>query len=90
MMEKEQADSNATVAKQLSLHEKVIDCTAKDNQRMHYVALAALAFCLIASVALAYLQAYKAAGIVGGITVVGVVGSFLRSQFKGGDSKEQE
>ena len=82
MIEREQEASNTTVSKQLEIHEKVIGCTAKDNARAQYVALSALALCLAASVALAFLHAKAAASIVGGTTVMGVVGTFIRGKVK--------
>lgn len=80
LTEKEQAAALAAAEADQRFRQGVLEATIHENKRKHFTALFALALCLAASIALAYLGAIAAAAIVGGTTVVGVVASFLGSK----------
>jgi uncharacterized membrane protein len=90
LTEGEQDAAHAAAKADQAFREHVLAATVSENKRKHATALIALVLCLSTTVALAYLGATHAAEIVGGTTVVGVIGSFLGSKLRDVIGKRQE
>lgn len=82
LTERQQEMAHSVTRADQEFRQKLLETSERDNVSKRRTAFSALAICLITTLGLAYLQAYTAASIVGGSTVVAIVTSFLGKAFR--------
>ncbi|MBT2142717.1 MULTISPECIES: DUF2335 domain-containing protein [unclassified Rhodanobacter] len=77
LTERQQEMAHEVARNDQRFRQQLLETSERDNISKRRTAFLALAICLITTLGLAYLQAFTAASILGGSTVVAIVTSFL-------------